>query len=232
MSDTTTEFNINQKFNFLKDLTSMVVNDITPSMVVVGEGGLGKTHSVKTTIAENGLEDNEYVFFKGYSTARGLYNTLFDNNGKLIVFDDCDSVLEDKVALNILKSALDSYETREISWMAKMTKGDVYPNQFNFTGRVIFISNKNKDKIDEAVLSRSLTVDLSMTPTEKIERMEFILEDILPEYDMDVKTDALNFLTINKDNCQLNMRTLIMISKMRRTFPDTWTNLANFMIKS
>ena len=210
----------------------MVVNDITPSMVVVGEGGLGKTHSVKTTIAENGLEDNEYVFFKGYSTARGLYNTLFDNNGKLIVFDDCDSVLEDKVALNILKSALDSYETREISWMAKMTKGDVYPNQFKFTGRVIFISNKNKDKMDEAVLSRSLTVDLSMTSTEKIERMEFILEDILPDYDMDVKTDALNFLTINKDNCQLNMRTLIMISKMRRTFPDTWINLANFMIKS
>ena len=233
MPDTTqTPFTINQKFDFLTDLTSMVVNDITPSLIVTGEGGLGKTHSVKSTIAQNGLETNEYVFFKGYSTARGLYNTLFDNNGKLIVFDDCDSVLEDKVALNILKSALDSYETREISWMAKMTKGDVYPNQFNFTGRVIFISNKNKDKIDEAVLSRSLTVDLSMTPTEKIERMEFILEDILPEYDMNVKTDALNFLAINKDSCQLNMRTLIMISKMRRTFPDTWTNLANFMIKS
>ena len=155
MPDTTqTPFTINQKFDFLTDLTSMVVNDITPSLIVTGEGGLGKTHSVKSTIAQNGLETNEYVFFKGYSTARGLYNTLFDNNGKLIVFDDCDSVLEDKVALNILKSALDSYETREISWMAKMTKGDVYPNQFNFTGRVIFISNKNKDKIDEAVLSR------------------------------------------------------------------------------
>lgn len=227
-----TKFTINQKFDFLTDLTSMVVNDITPSLIVVGPGGLGKTHTVKSTIILNGLGDSEYVFFKGYSTSRGLYNTLFDNNGKLIVFDDCDSVLEDKVALNILKSALDSYETREISWMSKMNKGDVYPNQFNFTGRVIFISNKNKDKIDEAVLSRSLTVDLSMTPTEKIERMEFILEDILPEYDMNVKTDALNFLAINKDSCQLNMRTLIMISKMRRTFPDTWTNLANFMIKS
>jgi hypothetical protein len=227
-----TEFNINQKFDFLKDLTSMVVNDITPSLIVCGSGGLGKTHSVKSTITDNGLETGDYVFFKGYSTARGLYNTLFDNNGKLIVFDDCDSVLEDKVALNILKSALDSYETREISWMSKMNKSDEYPNQFNFTGRIIFISNKNKDKIDEAVLSRSLTVDLSMTPSEKIERMEYILEDILPDYPMDVKTDALNFLNENKDNCQLNMRTLIMISKMRITFPNTWTNLSNFMIKS
>jgi hypothetical protein len=232
MPVTTTDFNINQKFDFLKDLTSMVVNDITPSMVVVGEGGLGKTHSVKTTIAENGLETDDYVLFKGYSTARGLYNTLFDNNGKLIVFDDCDSVLEDKVALNILKSALDSYDTREISWMAKMNKGDVYPNQFIFYGRIIFISNKNKESLDEALLSRSFTVDLSMTTSEKIERMEFILEDILPDYPMDVKTDALNFLNENKDNCQLNMRTLIKISKLRITFPDTWTNLANFMIKS
>jgi hypothetical protein len=113
-----------------------------------------------------------------------------------------------------------------------MNKSEEYPNQFNFTGRIIFISNKNKDKIDEAVLSRSLTVDLSMTPSEKIERMEYILEDILPDYPMDVKTDALNFLNENKDNCQLNMRTLIMISKMRITFPSTWTNVANFMIKS
>jgi hypothetical protein len=228
----TTEFNINQKFDFLTNLTSMVVNDITPSLIVTGEGGLGKTHSVKTTIAENGLEPCDYVFFKGYSTARGLYNTLFDNNGKLIVFDDCDSVLEDKVALNILKSALDSYDTREISWMSKMNKSDEYPNQFDFTGRIIFISNKNKDKIDEAVLSRSLTVDLSMTPSEKIERMEYILDDILPEYPIDVKTEALDFLNENKDVCQLNMRTLIMISKMRISFPDTWTDIANFMIKS
>ena len=158
-----TTFNINQRFNFLQDLTSMVVVGNIPSGIVTGEGGLGKTHTVNETIKELGLSDNEWVSFKGYSTARGLYNTLFDHNGKLIIFDDCDSVLEDKVALNILKSALDSYETRQITWMAKMTKSDEYPSQFNFTGRIIFISNKDKSKIDKAILSRSLTVDLSMT---------------------------------------------------------------------
>ena len=68
----TTQFTINQKFDFLTDLTSMVVNDITPSLIVTGEGGLGKTHSVKSTIDQNNLESNEYVFFKGYSNARGL----------------------------------------------------------------------------------------------------------------------------------------------------------------
>ena len=227
-----TTFNINQRFNFLQDLTSMVVMGSTPSLIVTGEGGLGKTHTVTETIKELNLDDNDWVTFKGYSTARGLYNTLFDHNGKLIVFDDCDSVLEDKVALNILKSALDSYETRQITWMAKMTKSDEYPNQFNFTGRVIFISNKDRSKIDGAILSRSLTVDLSMTPQEKIERMSFILPRILPTVPLDVKVDALNFLDQNKDSAQLNLRTLIMVSKIRRQFPDTWQDLATYMIQS
>ncbi len=45
-----------------------------------------------------------------------------------------------------------------------MNKSDVYPAQFNFTGRIIFISNKSKDSIDGALKSRSLMVDLTMTP--------------------------------------------------------------------
>jgi len=225
-------FDINQRFGFLNDLTTMVVSGITPSLLVCGQGGLGKTHSVSKTIEANDLYDSEYVFFKGYSTARGLYNTLYDNNGKLIVFDDCDSVLDDKVAVNILKSALDSYEKRTISWVSKMNKSDEYPQHFDFTGRIIFISNKSKEKIDEAILTRSLTVDLTMTPDDKVARMESILGNILPEYDMDVKQDALDFLKSVKDEVSLNMRMLIMVAKMRLMYPDTWRSLASYMVKS
>jgi hypothetical protein len=225
-------FSINERFNFLNDLTKMVIYDVTPSLIVTGEGGLGKTHSVSQSIGFTGLENNEYVFFKGYSTARGLYNTLYDNNGKLIIFDDCDSVLEDKVAVNILKSALDSYETRTISWMARMNKNDEYPQQFDFTGRIIFISNKSKSSIDGAILSRSLTVDLTMTPDEKIERMTTILPNILPEYSDEVKAEALNFLNENKEGSNINMRTLIMVIKMASSNPDTWKSMASYMLNS
>jgi len=228
----TNEFDINQRFGFLNDLTNMVVSGVTPSLLVVGEGGLGKTHSVTKTIEQNELETMDYVFFKGYSTARGLYNTLYDNNGKLIVFDDCDSVLDDKVAVNILKSALDSYDKRTISWMSKVGKNDEYPQHFDFTGRIIFISNKSKDKIDEAILTRSLTVDLTMTPDDKVTRMESILGNILPEYDMTDKIAALEFLRSVKDDVNLNMRMLIMVTKMCVQYPDTWKNLATYMVKS
>ena len=225
-------FTINQRFEFLNNLTSMVIDGVTPSLIVTGEGGLGKTHSVTQSIKRTDLTDSDYVFFKGYSTARGLYNTLFDNNGKLIIFDDCDSVLEDKVALNILKSALDSYETRTISWMAKMNKNDEYPQQFNFTGRIIFISNKSKEDMNEAILSRSLTVDLTMTPNDKIERMSAILSSILPEYTLEAKTEALDFLKTVKDEVSLNMRMLIMVTKMRATYPSNWRDMAKYMVKS
>jgi len=225
-------FDINQKFNFLRDLTKMVVNGITPSIIIVGDGGLGKTHTVKSTITESNIDENAYTFIKGYSTARGLYNTLYDNNGKIIIFDDCDSVLDDRVAVNILKSALDSYDSREISWLSKMAKSDEYPNKFEFTGRIIFISNKRKSSIDGAILSRSLTVDLTMTPSEKILRMKHILPHILPDYETKIKEEALNFLDQNKDKCQLNMRTLIMISKIRLAHPESWKQLSTYMINS
>jgi len=209
----------------------MVVNNTTPSLIVTGEGGLGKTHSVTETIKSNDLSEDKYVFFKGYSTARGLYNTLYDNNDKLIIFDDCDSVLDDKVALNILKSALDSYEKRTISWMAKMNN-DEYPQQFEFTGRIIFISNKSISAVNEAIRSRSLTVDLTMTPSDKIERMSAILENILPEYQLEFKKEALDFLSGVCNEVSVNMRMLIMVTKMRYNYPDRWKDLASYMVRS
>jgi hypothetical protein len=210
----------------------MVVNNTTPSLIVTGEGGLGKTHSVTETIKSNDLSEDRYVFFKGYSTARGLYNTLYDNNDKLIIFDDCDSVLDDKVALNILKSALDSYEKRTISWMAKMNKNDEYPQQFEFTGRIIFISNKSITDVNEAIRSRSLKVDLTMTPSDKIERMNAIIEDILPEYSLEFKKEALGFLSEVCNEVSVNMRMLIMVTKMRYNYPDRWKDLASYMVRS
>jgi len=223
---------INKRFDILQDLTTLVVKRVMPSLVVTGGPGNGKSHTIVKTIQDGGLtEGDNYVVFKGYSTARGLYNTLYDHNGKLIVFDDCDSVLEDKTSLNILKSALDSYDKRTISWMAKLGKSDEYPNQFDFTGRIIFISNKDKSDMDEAILSRSLSVDLSMTGDEKIQRMSHVLPQILPDMDIKVKKDALDFLRENKDNESVNLRSLIMVSKIRKEFPRKWRGISQYMLE-
>jgi hypothetical protein len=116
--------------------------------------------------------------------------------------------------------------------MARMSRGDDYPQQFDFTGQIIFISNKNMSSIDDAILSRSLTVDLSMTSCEKIERMDHILTQILPDHTYRAKSQALEFLKEKKDEINLSLRSLIITTKLVETYPDNWKDLANYMIST
>jgi hypothetical protein len=240
-------FNINQRFDFVEKLVSMVADGVQPSAIITGEGGLGKTFTVTKTLENKGYKDISdladfqvgsvinarrcFTMVKGYSTPKGLYRTLFENNKSIIVFDDCDSVLKDPVALNLLKSALDSYGKRIISWNADMKDEDL-PRSFNFEGRVIFISNMDDGKIDQAIRSRSMMIDLSMTTDQKIERMETIAAspEFLPEYDASVKSDALALIReIKADVKEISLRTLISVAKVRASNTD-WKDLATYML--
>ena len=240
-------FDINTRFGFVEKLVTMVATGVQPSAVITGEGGLGKTYTVTKTLAENGYTDISdlaefevgsiinarkcFTTVKGYSTAKGLYRTLFENNKSIIVFDDCDAVLKDPVALNLLKGALDSYGKRIISWNADMRDDDL-PRSFEFTGRVIFISNMDQSRIDQAIRSRSMMIDLSMTLDQKIDRMEHIAlsDEFLPEYDAKVKTDALSLIREIKDDCkEVSLRTLIAVCKIRACNKD-YKDLATYML--
>jgi len=221
-------FNINERFEFLEKLTKMVAKKKTESLIVTGEGGLGKTFTVTKTVKKH-LKNRNVKVIKGYSTPRGLYNSLYDYNGKLFIFDDCDSILENSTSLNILKSALDSYDKREISWSSQMRAGDEYPQSFVFTGSIIFISNKKREKLNQAVISRSMLVDLSMNTDEKIERMRSVLSHVEPKISNQAKVEALDLIeTYKNDIKDLNFRTLVKVSKIRDSFPKKWESLAKY----
>ena len=241
------KFGINERFGFVEKLVNMVATGVQPSAVITGEGGLGKTFTVTSTLESAGYKDISdladfqvgqiinarkcFTTVKGYSTPKGLYRTLFENNKSIIVFDDCDAVLKDPVALNILKSALDSYGKRIISWNADMRDDDL-PRSFNFEGRVIFISNMTQDGIDQAIRSRSMMIDLSMTLDQKIERMETIsaAESFMPEYDKKFVTDALALIKeIKNEVKEISLRTLIAVTKVRASNTD-WKDLATYML--
>ena len=241
------KFGINTRFSFVEKLVTMVAAGVQPSAVITGEGGLGKTYTVVKTLAQAGYQDisdlaefqvgevlsrKTFITVKGYTTAKGLYRTLFENNKSIIVFDDCDAVLKDPVALNLLKGALDSYGKRIISWNADMRDEDL-PRSFNFEGRVIFISNMDQNSIDQAIRSRSMLIDLSMNADQKIERMETIAkcDSFMPEYDNKVKQDALALIReLKADAKEISLRTLISVCKIRASNPKDYKALAEYMI--
>ncbi len=244
-------FGINERFDFLTDFVNMVADRTSPSLLVTGEGGLGKTFTVNKSLKDAGLknaaelvgfgtDDNLfdeqsrklYTVVKGYSTAKGLYRTLYENRNRIVVFDDCDSVLRDPVALNLLKGALDSYDKRMISWNAESFGDDDLPRSFEFKGGVIFISNLPIFKVDQAVRSRAICVDLSMTTAQKIERMSAIIktDEFLPDYTLEVKENALKFLGEMKDEAkELSLRTLISVTKVAARGGD-WKRRAEYLL--
>lgn len=241
------KFSINQRFAFVEKLVKMVAAGIQPSAVVTGQGGLGKTFTVTKTLESCGYSDISclaefqvgqilnmskcFRMVKGYSTPKGLYRTLYENNGSVIIFDDCDSVLKDPVALNLLKGALDSYDKRIISWNAD-TRDEDLPRSFQFEGKVIFISNLTKDSIDQAIRSRSMMIDLTMTTDQKIERMEYIANDdlFMPEYTTEQKNDAIALIKkLKEDAREISLRTLISVTKIRAA-NDDWEDLATYTL--
>lgn len=245
------KFGINERFGFVEKLVNMVSSGVQPSAIITGQGGLGKTFTVMKTLQAAGIEDyNEvirklpvgsrvnmsklYVTIKGYSTPKGLYRTLFENNHSVVVFDDYDSILKDPVALNLLKGALDSYGKRIISWNAEsFGKDDDLPRSFEFKGKVIFISNMDQNNIDQAIRSRSMMIDLSMTDDQKIERMETICksDEFMPEYDDEIKTDALNLIRELKTEAkEISLRTLISVAKIRAANPSDYKDLATYVL--
>ena len=241
------EFGINERFGFVEQMVGMVAKKTIASAIITGQGGLGKTHTVLKALKTQGMDDTtdlakfeigarintgkSFKVIKGFSTAKGLYRTLFEGNGQVLVFDDCDSVLTDPVALNLLKGALDSYGERWISWNADMKDEDL-PRTFKFTGTVIFISNKDLERLDQAVRSRAMCVDLSMTQEQKVERMEVLIADaeFLPEYSKQFKADAIGFLREHMNSVRnLSLRTLIAATKIRAEGGD-WKALAKYVI--
>lgn len=251
-------FPVNDRFKFLEDYTDMVITGAIPSLLVTGDGGLGKSFTVMNRFNIRGLRNamsflpadagcevdpnvltnmGDYIVIKGSSTAKGLYRALYENRDSIVIFDDCDKVLEDKTAIMILKAALDSTEKRIINWNADMAKSDNLPKSFEFKGGCIFISNKLQTDIDQAIKSRALRVDLTMTTDEKLDRMTAILPNV-PEYSDNIKNDALRFLKAHANIAtDLNMRTLVNICKIRKSSDEnegisSWESLAKYAISA
>jgi hypothetical protein len=239
------QFAINDRFTFTDQLVKMVAKGQTASCVITGEGGLGKSFTVMKALRDAGLKDVSelpigevipprgcFRVVKGFSTAKGLYRILFENQNSIIVFDDCDSILKDPDALNLLKGALDSYDKRYITWNTSIND-DGLPRSFEFKGGVVFVSNMAADKISQAIRSRAMNVDLSMTTDQKIERMETIMrsDEFMYDVPMPFKMESLELIRKNKDTAsEISLRTLINVTKIRNSGNSNWASLAKYML--
>jgi len=225
------KFTVTERFTFISQFVNLIARKKLNSFILTGSGGLGKTYAVLEGLKKNNLKEDtitemgDFVFIRGYSTAKALYRTLWDNNGKVVIFDDADSVHRDPIGANILKAALGSEDKRVISWGAEFGKDEELPNRFAYNGRIVFISNLSQAQFPQALLSRSMKVDLTLNTAEKIERIQQVFVEI--EGEVTEKAEVLSFVEDYAELASdLNIRSVLNVLKLKRDIGKDWKRLA------
>ncbi len=241
---------IRERFDILHEMTKACVSGDIRAMIVSGPPGVGKSFGVEQEIDKATMFDQiagkrlRAEVVKGAATPIGLYKTLYKYSDPncVVVFDDCDSILLDDLALNLLKGALDTGKKRKISWLSesRALANDGIPDSFDFKGSAIFITNLKFDKMRsqklrdhlDALQSRCHYLDLTLdTMRDKILRIRQIAKDgvLFANYDFDpaVQDEIIEFMSENQNRLrEMSLRMAIKIADLRKMSVLNWKRLA------
>ena len=244
---------IKTRFNILDDMAKATIAGDIRAMIVSGPPGVGNSYGVEQQMEKASLFDQltnsrtRYEVVKGAMTALGLYAVLYKYSDakNVLVFDDCDSVFADDLALNILKAALDSGKSRKICWNSdsSLLNREGIPNSFEFKGSAIFITNlkfeniKSKKLQDhlEALQSRCHFLDLTIdNDRDKMLRIKQVDRDctdgLFGDYNFENGEGDLIFAFMEENAHKLREVSMRMALKIADLFKiqknDNWKMLA------
>lgn len=240
------------RFDILDEMTKAAINSDIRAMIVSGPPGVGKSFGVEQQLEKASMFDKlsgkklRFEVVKGAMTALGLYATLYKYSDRknVLVFDDCDSVFQDELSLNILKAALDSGKRRRICWNSdsSLLRREGIPDQFEFKGSAIFITNlkfenvrskKLQDHLD-ALESRCHFLDLTIdSERDKILRIRQVHRDtdggLFKEYDFseECAEEILGYVESQQGNLrEVSLRMCLKIADLVKVSERNWKNLA------
>lgn len=239
---------IGTRFDILKTLTDATVTGESRALIVSGPAGLGKSYTVEDALKAWDPNGINHTIVKGFVKATGLYKLLYQHRdaGKVLVFDDADSIFYDDVSLNMLKAVCDTTEVRKISYLAEGSLVDEesaerIPKNFEFNGAIIFITNLDFDHLIDrghklaphlqALISRSHYIDLAMkTKRDYIVRIKQVIDQgLLDKFALfsGEQKEVINFVEKNADSMrELSLRSVLKIAALRKTGGPKWQNIA------
>lgn len=239
---------IDSRYTFMDKLSHGVAKGFIRAAVVSGAGGLGKTYTIERVMEH--YKQNEPGFkvemVKGKMTPINLYMKLYEMRDPncIIVLDDTDAVWDDEDSLGILKAALDTGDSRLVSWMSlsHALAGAGVPTSFHYNGSLLFISNLNFDRMIasggrraahlEAIATRVTFLDLKVhSAREKMLWVEFTVRKhhMLKQDGLnDAQTDeVLKWMREHRDSLRsISIRQAKQIAGLVHTYGDEWKEAA------
>jgi hypothetical protein len=208
----------------IKDSKENILLSIGCTKATVSRGGAEKV------LASMGLRDGSGYFKNtGSTTAAGMYSLLFRYKNDIILFDDSDDAFKDQESRNLLKAATDTKKIRKLVWnkMGKnvvdpeeditdeeMLDQNLIPRYFEFTGKIVFITNLKMDKLDPdgALRTRAYIIDIDPTEEEIYDFMDKIVDKMELEegltLDLKERKKVVELLRKGKSKQEPNLRKL------------------------
>ena len=240
---------IGNRFAILDEMADAVAQSKVRAMIVSGPPGIGKSYGVEKALEKQNMftdiagEKRKFEMVKGAMSAIGLYKKLYEfkDKGCVCCFDDCDAILYDDLALNLLKAALDTTPKRTLHWNteSRVLQNEGMPNSFEFNGGVIFITNIKFDNVKskklqdhlQALQSRCHYLDLTIdSMKDRMLRIRQICGiGMLDKYAMpdELEEELIQFIYINKHKLrEISLRMVLKIADLWKMAPDKWKILA------
>jgi hypothetical protein len=237
------------RFSILEEMAEAVSTGKVRAMIVSGPPGIGKSYGVEQALEKrNMFEDiagssRKFEVVKGAMSAIGLYKKLYEHHerGHVVCFDDCDAILYDDLALNLLKAALDTGKKRTLCWNTESRTliAEGMPNKFDFNGGVIFITNIKFDNVKskklqdhlQALQSRCHYLDLTIdSMRERMLRIRQICgQGMLEKYRMpaDTQAELIQFIFENRHKLrEISLRMVLKVADLWKMAPDRYQALA------
>ena len=237
------------RFSILDEMAEAVSTSKVRAMIVSGPPGIGKSYGVERALEKRSMFDDiagsqrKFEVVKGAMSAIGLYKKLYEHSGKghVVCFDDCDAVLYDDLALNLLKAALDTGKRRTLHWNteSRTLMAEGMPNSFEFHGGVIFITNIKFDNVKskklqdhlQALQSRCHYLDLTIdSMRDRMLRIRQIVgTGMLEKYAMgrEAEDQLVQFIFDNKHKLrEISLRMVLKIADLWKMAPARYQHLA------
>ena len=205
-------------------------HDLT-SLIVEGQPGWGKTHTVSTALAST---NTEKIGLSSYSTPLNLYNFIAEHPTDVIVLDDCSGLFNDQNAMAILKAATwpDTDNKRRVSWGS--TSGKAVIPEFEFHGKLIIICNSFPKTADgEAVKSRGLAIKVEFSVEKAKTLLLTAAKDPTWFHNTKVSLNVAEFLIKNLTETtisKISYRTLKAGYHLAEVHPNKWQELFTLIL--
>lgn len=216
--------NISQYFTTPIHLTRMIARENIRSVMFEGEGGLGKTHTILSTLKE---EKTNFRYIRGYTTPLSLYIDLYKHRETpVIVIDDTDGIFRNNIGKSLIKSVLDPQINETHYHSTQLPEG--IPDNFIPQSRYIICANQYPNDSDfKALRDRCVYYLFSFNYKQKIDILRLLSK--LEYKDTSQEDRDIIFGFINKHSnkaTNLSIRTLFKVYDLYLYDRSIWQNIA------